>query len=111
MNTEMNTESKTAGETIAIEVAYALPHTQMVMPLRVPCGTTALQAAELSGIASRFADIDLENATLGIFGQIVALGHTLRAGDRVEIYRPLLADPKDVRKARAERAKARKPAR
>jgi putative ubiquitin-RnfH superfamily antitoxin RatB of RatAB toxin-antitoxin module len=98
-------------ETITIEVAYAVPHKQLLLELQVPCGTTALQAAQQSGIASKFPDVDLENVTLGIFGQIVAPGYTLRAGDRVEIYRPLIADPKDVRKARAERAKARKTAR
>jgi putative ubiquitin-RnfH superfamily antitoxin RatB of RatAB toxin-antitoxin module len=98
-------------DTFTVEVAYALPDKQALLEVRVPRGTTALEAAQLSGIASKFTGVDLENATLGIFGQIVAPGHSLRDGDRVEIYRPLIADPKDVRKARAERAKARKGAR
>lgn len=94
--------------TITVEVAYALPHKQALLKLNVPVGTTALAAAQQSGITEKFDAVDLENATLGIFGQVVAPGHVLREGDRVEVYRPLIADPKEVRKARAERAKARR---
>lgn len=94
--------------TIAVEVAYALPHQQALLKIRLPAGATALQAAQQSGIASKFDGLDLEDATLGIFGHVVAPGQVLRDGDRVEIYRPLLADPKDVRKARAERARERR---
>ncbi|MCB1706579.1 MAG: RnfH family protein [Halioglobus sp.] len=94
--------------TITVEVAYALPHKQALLKLNVPAGTTALAAAQQSGITEKFDGVDLENATLGIFGQVVAPGHVLRDGDRVEVYRPLIADPKEVRKARAERAKARR---
>lgn len=97
-----------ADSMISVEVAYALPHKQALLKIKVPEGTTALQAAQQSGIANQFDGLDLADASLGIFGQIVAQGHTLRDGDRVEIYRPLLADPKDVRKARAERAKERR---
>lgn len=107
----MKADPAAPGDTIMIEVAYALPHRQAVLQLEVPADTTAMQAARLSGIAIKFADVDLGNATLGVFGQIVAHSYRLREGDRVEIYRPLIADPKDVRKARAERAKARKKAR
>lgn len=95
-------------DVISIEVAYALPTVQALFSLRLPSGTTAMEAAQLSGIASCYDDVDLENATLGVFGQIVAHGRILRDGDRVEIYRPLTADPKAVRKARAERVNARK---
>jgi putative ubiquitin-RnfH superfamily antitoxin RatB of RatAB toxin-antitoxin module len=94
--------------TITVEVAYALPHKQALLNIKVPVGTTALQAALQSGIASKFEGLDLDDASLGIFGQAVAPGHILHDGDRVEIYRPLLADPKEVRKARAERAKERR---
>lgn len=94
--------------TITVEVAYALPHKQALLKLNVPAGTTALAAAQQSGITEKFDAVDLENATLGIFGQVVAPAHVLREGDRVEVYRPLIADPKEVRKARAERAKARR---
>jgi putative ubiquitin-RnfH superfamily antitoxin RatB of RatAB toxin-antitoxin module len=96
------------GDEISVEVAYALPANQVVISLQLPSGTTAMEAAQRSGIASRFHEVDLENATLGVFGQIVAHGRPLRDGDRVEIYRPLTADPKAVRKARAERVTARR---
>jgi hypothetical protein len=94
--------------TISVEVAYALPHKQALLALKVPVGTTALAAAQQSGITDKFEGVVLDDATLGIFGQVVAPGHVLREGDRVEVYRPLIADPKEVRKARAERAKARR---
>ena len=94
--------------TITVEVAYALPHNQILLAVELPVGATALEAAQRSGIASKFEDVDLDNATFGIFGQIVASKQVLRDGDRVEIYRPLIADPKEVRKARAARTKARR---
>ncbi len=96
---------------IAVEVAYALPHRQALVALSVPRGSTAMAAAVHSGLAAQFDDLDLEHATLGIHGHIVAHGHILREGDRVEIYRPLIADPKIVRRARALRVQKRKQAR
>jgi putative ubiquitin-RnfH superfamily antitoxin RatB of RatAB toxin-antitoxin module len=95
-------------ETIRVEVAYALPHKQAILPLDVAPGTTVYEAARQSGISARFDGIDLENANFGIFGGVVAPTHVLAEGDRVEIYRPLLADPKEVRKARAARVKERR---
>lgn len=94
--------------TITVEVAYALPHKQALLKIKVSAGTTALEAAQQSGIPDKFDGVVLDDATLGIFGQVVAPGQVLREGDRVEVYRPLIADPKEVRKARAERAKARR---
>ncbi len=94
--------------TIAVEVAYALPERQAILDVEVPQGTTALEAARLSGIAVKFEGIDLDNAKLGIFGKAVSPQQVLKSGDRVEIYRPLVADPKEVRKARAARVKERK---
>ena len=94
--------------TIFVEVAYALPHNQIVVAVELPEGATVLEAAQRSAIASKFEGVDLENAVFGIYGQHVAPRQVLRNGDRVEIYRPLLADPKEVRKARAERARERK---
>ena len=94
--------------TITVEVAYALPHNQVLVEVQLPAGATAVEAAQRSGIASKFAGVDLDNVTFGIFGQIVASRQVLRDGDRVEIYRPLIADPKEVRKARAVRAKERR---
>ena len=93
---------------IEVEVAYALPEKQAIIELEVPEGTTALEAAQQSGITARFDDIDLDNAKLGIFGKVASPKQVLQAGDRVEIYRPLLADPKEVRKERAARAKERR---
>lgn len=93
---------------INVEVAYALPEKQAILALQVPEGTSALEAARLSGISDKFDGIDLDNAKLGIFAKVVAPGQVLREGDRVEIYRPLIADPKEVRKARAARAKERR---
>lgn len=93
---------------IHVEVAYALPQRQAILGLSVPEGTPALEAARRSGIAEKFGGIDLDNAKLGIFGKVVSPQQPLREGDRVEIYRPLLADPKEVRKERAARAKERR---
>ena len=93
---------------INVEVAYATPHKQAILEVQVAAGTTALEAAQQSGISDRFNDIDLDNAKLGIFGNLVTPKQVLREGDRVEVYRPLIADPKEVRKARAARAKERR---
>lgn len=93
---------------IAVEVAYALPDKQAIIGLEVPEGTTAIEAARQSGITQKFEGIDLDNARLGIFASVVSPSQVLREGDRVEIYRPLIADPKEVRKARAARAKERR---
>lgn len=98
---------------IAVEVAYALPHKQKIIELLVKPGTTAFQAVEQSGITKVFPEIDLETAKMGLFGQALgtkglqpAKKHALQAGDRVEIYRPLQADPKEARRRRAEKAKS-----
>lgn len=98
----------TTEQMITVEVAYALPHEQSILGLQVPVGTTALEAAKKSGITAQFEDIDLDNAKLGIFGKVIAPTQRLSEGDRVEIYRPLVADPKEVRKARAARVKERR---
>ncbi len=96
-------------QTIAVEVAYALPDKQAIVPVVVPEGTTALEAAHKSNIAEQFDDLDIsDDLKLGIFGKAVSPGQVLREGDRVEIYRPLKADPKEVRKARAAAAKERR---
>jgi putative ubiquitin-RnfH superfamily antitoxin RatB of RatAB toxin-antitoxin module len=93
---------------IEVEVAYALAGEQQLLRLSVPAGTTVREAALRSGLDAKFADLDLAQASLGIFGKLVAKPEerVLEAGDRVEIYRPLLADPKEARKARAARARA-----
>jgi putative ubiquitin-RnfH superfamily antitoxin RatB of RatAB toxin-antitoxin module len=92
-----------------VEVAYAEPHDQRIVPLKVAPGTTALEAAQQSRVQEHFPNLVLdEGSRLGIFGHIVPPTQVLQEGDRVEIYRPLLADPKEVRKERAARARARR---
>lgn len=95
------------GDMIVVEVAYALPELQKIVSLSVPAGTTAYDAAVLSGIDGCFEGLDLQLAPMGIFGHGVdAKSRVLTAGERVEIYRPLLIDPKESRKARAAKVKA-----
>ena len=88
---------------IAVEVAYATPDRQTVIALSVPAGTTVAGAIALSGIAAIHPEIDTQSAALGIFGRRVAQSARPRDGDRIEIYRPLQADPKHARRRRARR--------
>ncbi|WP_457977837.1 RnfH family protein [Ectopseudomonas composti] len=94
---------------IAIEVVYALAERQKLLRLSVPAGTTVREAALRSGMQQFFPELDLSQAPLGIFGKAVSKPEerVLEEGERVEIYRPLIADPKEVRKQRAAKAKAR----
>jgi putative ubiquitin-RnfH superfamily antitoxin RatB of RatAB toxin-antitoxin module len=85
-----------------IEVAYALPCRQTLLRLEVEEGAPLGRALELSGILGLFPEIDLATAKVGIYGKPAALDTPLRDGDRVEIYRPLNANPKEVRKKAAE---------
>jgi len=89
--------------TLTVEVAYALPHKQRILRIEVPAGTTAAEAARISRISEAFEGLDVEAAPLGIFGRRVPPEQRLRDGDRVEIYRPLIVDPKAARRARAAR--------
>ena len=93
-------------EMIEVEVAYALPHKQRIYALMVEQGTTALEAAKRSNVLDDFEGVDLEAAKMGVFGQTIKAPakHELQKGDRVEIYRPLIADPKEVRRRRAAKA-------
>jgi putative ubiquitin-RnfH superfamily antitoxin RatB of RatAB toxin-antitoxin module len=86
---------------IMVEVAYALPDEQLIVPVKVKAGITAEQAIQSSGILSKYPEIDLAINKIGIFGKLSKLDMPLRHLDRVEIYRPLIADPKEVRKQRA----------
>lgn len=88
-----------------IEVAYALEEKQTLLVLEVDEGTTLKQAIEVSGILNTYHKIDLSKDKTGIFGKIAKLDTVLREKDRVEIYRPLIADPKQVRRERAEQGK------
>ena len=84
-----------------IEVAFAKPGQQVILTLDLAEGATAKMAIQQSGILQRFPEIDLEKSKIGIFSKLCKLDHVLRQGDRVEIYRPLQADPKDARRTRA----------
>ena len=89
-----------------VEVAYALPDKQSLVSLEVEKGTTLKEAIEASGILDSFEQIDLTKDRVGIFSKFATLDTVLREKDRVEIYRPLIADPKQVRKDRAAEGKA-----
>ncbi|MEK9940065.1 MAG: RnfH family protein [Methylotenera sp.] len=93
---------------ITVEVAYALPDEQFIVPIKVQAGTTAEQAVYASGIIKKFPEIDLAVNKIGIFGKATRTDTVLRHLDRVEIYRPLIADPKEVRKQRAADGKIMK---
>ena len=86
---------------IAVEVVYALPDEQRVVGLEVTPGTTAARAVRLSGLPERYPDVDFEAAQIGIHGRVVQADTVLNDGDRIEIYRPLIADPKQARRRRA----------
>lgn len=85
---------------IGITVAYALAERQFLRELTVPTGTTVAAAIRLSGLPEEFPDIDRAAMPVGIFGRIVRPDEVLRAGDRIEIYRKLLLDPKEARRRR-----------
>ena len=90
---------------MTVEVAYALPEKQTLLSLQVPVNTTVMQAVERSGILALHPEIDLARQKLGIFGRLAKPSETLLPGDRVEIYRPLKADPKEVRRRLAAEGK------
>lgn len=95
-------------ERIEVEVAYARADSQKIVRLAVPVGTTAVEAVRLSNIVDSYPEIDPDHLKLGVFSKAVRPDTVLRARDRVEIYRPLIADPKAVRRQRAEAGKAMK---
>lgn len=83
---------------VRCEVVYATPERQLLLPLTVPAGTTALEVVKLSPLAAEFPGVDFETPTLGVFAQKVSHDYIVQEGDRVEVYRPLTADPKEVRR-------------
>jgi putative ubiquitin-RnfH superfamily antitoxin RatB of RatAB toxin-antitoxin module len=86
---------------LQVYVAYATPQDEFIHPMRVAPGTTIGQAIEASGVLARFPEINLVTQPVGIYGKKKTLETALRERDRVEIYRPLVADPKDSRRKRA----------
>jgi uncharacterized protein len=91
-------------ETFTVEIVYASGSEQVLLTLKVEPGATVKDAIERSGIMRRFPHVDHACATVGIFGSPVRPDSVLREGDRVEIYRPLIADPKDARRKRVKRS-------
>ena len=85
-----------------VEVAYAKPTEQAIFALELPMGASVAEAIQASGVLARFPEIDLGRNRVGIFSRPCDLGNLLKEGDRVEIYRPLLADPKEARRNRAK---------
>lgn len=96
-------------ETINVEVVYALPERQELIRLRLHEGATVQQAIESSGLLQKYPDLDPgKRNKIGVFAKLTKLDAELRDRDRVEIYRPLIADPKEVRRKRAEEGKVMK---
>ena len=91
-----------------IEVAYATPDKQLILECEVDAGICPRDVVRQSGIERHFPDIDLENCELGVFGKLVPADYELTDGDRIEIYRPLIADPKEIRRQRAAQGLAMK---
>jgi len=93
---------------INIEVVYALPDEQTLFKKELPAGTTVNEAIQLSGLLEKYPELDLAAHKLGIFGKLTKADTVVRDKDRIEIYRPLIADPKEVRRRRAEEGKVMK---
>lgn len=93
--------------TITVEVVCALPGRQEIKAVQLAANASVREAVSASRLPELFPDIDLDSAKVGIFGRVVSMNATLRDGDRVEIYRPLVSDPKETRRRRAARQKRR----
>ena len=102
------TMSKTNLKKIIVEVVYALPEEQTLLAFEVDEGATAEEVINQSGILQQYPEINLTENKVGLFSKLIKLDHPVREKDRIEIYRPLIADPKEVRKKRAAEGKALK---
>lgn len=100
-----NLDDSVSEDKITIEVVYGVPHKQKILTLLLTAGTTVEQAIIESGVIDLFPEIDLTVNKVGVWNRAVKLADTVNNLDRIEVYRPLIADPKDVRKRRAEKAK------
>ena len=94
---------------IRVEVAYALPDRQEIVAVDVPDGTSDLDAVKASSICERFLGLDPDNMDMGIFGKVIKqpAQHPVQVGDRIELYRPLMIDPKQARLNRAKKSWAK----
>lgn len=90
---------------IRVEVAYARPDRQVILDVEAEAGITLDEAVRRSGILEEFPEIDPSDAKVGVFGKLAKSDTVLNDGDRVEIYRPLIADPKEARRKRAAEGK------
>lgn len=90
---------------LSIEVVYGTPERQKILSIHVPHGTTVAEAIELSGMQRYFPEMNVDKNRVGIWNRSCKLTDTVKNNDRIEIYRPLIADPKENRRRRAERAK------
>lgn len=95
-------------DTITVEVVYALAQQQTLLKVQLPAESTVTQAIQASGILAKYPEIDLATNKFGVFGKLTKADTVLRDKDRVEIYRPLIADPKEVRRQRAAEGKVMK---
>jgi putative ubiquitin-RnfH superfamily antitoxin RatB of RatAB toxin-antitoxin module len=95
-------------ELLSVEVCYALPGRAELVRIRLPAGSTLQQALEASGLLAKYPEIDIRKNKFGIYAKLSKPDAVLRDRDRVEIYRPLIADPKEVRKQRAAEGKVMK---
>jgi uncharacterized protein len=95
-------------DAMTVEVAYALPDRQLILQQQAVADATIESVIRASGILLQFPEIDLAQNQVGVFGKLAKLSDTLHPGDRIEIYRPLIADPKEVRKKRAAEGKVMK---
>ena len=91
---------------ISVDVVYPLPREQYLIHVELPQGSTVADAIRESRIEEKYPEIDLAVMKTGIYGKLAKLDAVLHPGDRVEIYRPLIADPKEIRKQRARDGKA-----
>ena len=108
MGTLENSDGVMDAQEVHVELVYAMPEHQTLLDFTVPQGTTLDQAIGLSGIQEHYPELDLNALKVGLFGKIAPRTQLLREKDRIELYRPLLADPKEVRKQRADAGKKMK---
>jgi len=101
------TESKISKE-IDIEIAYALANKQVILAQKIDSSMKPREALKASNILESFPELDLDNIDIGVFGKAIKDDYSLQQGDRIELYRPLIADPKEVRRQRAKKGLATK---
>lgn len=89
-------------DTISVQVVYASTTHQEVISIEIPADSTVEDAIEKSGILHKYSEVDISTCMVGIYGKVIQNGRILKDQDRVEIYRPLIMDPMEARRKRAE---------